>query len=118
MKKLGQFGKFDLEAFLAGKVLRATECSELKDHNTGEHLGTKVVVAIVRDDTKYKQNEGENVTNLFEKFNIKVLKDVNVPVNSTVMPVHATATVYGEYRNMLSVTAEDIRIIPVQQNKA
>ncbi len=114
MKKLAQFSQFDWDSFITGKILRSTECSELKDHNTGEHIGTKVVVAIVRDDTKYKQNDGENVTNLFEKFNIKVLKDVNVPIGATVVPVNAKATVYGEYRNMLSVTAEDIQVIPAK----
>ena len=80
--------------------------------NTKAHLGTKVETVIAKDQTPYKQKEGETVTNLYEKLVFKIKKDVKVPVNSYIMPVNAVAVVYGDYRNNLSVTADDIRVIP------
>lgn len=106
---------FDFEAFSKGKVYRVIGISKWTDYTTKAHMGTKVEVLIVKDDTQYKQKEGENVSNCFEKLIFKIRKDVDVPMNAYVIPVNATGTVYGDYRNMLSVTADDIRII--SQNK-
>lgn len=110
MKKLSQFMRFDFAAFSQGKVYRVVGTSEWVDYSTKAHMGTKVDVAIIKDDTQYKQKEGENVTNLFEKLTFKVRKDVNVPMNAHVIPVNAVGTVYGEYRNQLSITADDIQV--------
>lgn len=115
MKKLSQFMVFDIEAFLKGKLLRVTNVSEWVDYTTKVHMGSKVEVAITKDDTQYKQKDGESISNLYEKFNIKIPKDVQVQVNAYVVPVNAVGTVYGEYRNQLSVTADDIRIRPVNK---
>lgn len=118
LKKLMQFLKFDFEEFSKGKVYQVNGISEWVDYTTKAHMGTKVEAVIVRDDTQYKQKDGETVTNRYEKLNFKVRKDVNVPVNAYIMPVNAAATVYGDYRNQLSVTAEDIRVLtPNKQQK-
>lgn len=111
LKKLTQFLKFDWEAFAKGKTLQVIGTSEWVDYETKVHMGTKIEVVIVRDNTQYTQKEGEHVTNTFEKLTLKIRKDVSVPMNTYVMPVNVTAKVYGDYRNQLSVTADDIRVI-------
>jgi hypothetical protein len=111
MKKLNQFQRFDWNAFSDGKLFLVTGTSEWQDYDTKEHLGTVVEVVIYKDDTKYVQKEGEHVTNRFEKLKFKVRKDVDVPLNRLVQPVGVTATIYGDYRNQLSVKADDIKVI-------
>ena len=111
MKKLSQFLKFDWKEFSNGKTLQVIGIQEWVDYNTKAHMGKKIEALITKDNTPYKQNEGEHVTNAFEKITFKVSKDVNIPVGSYIEPVNVTATVYGEYRNQLSVTADDIRVI-------
>ena len=39
-----------------------------------------------------------------------MLKDVDIPLESRVMPRGVTANIYGEYRNQLSVKCEDIAV--------
>lgn len=100
-----------MEAFLKGKLLQATGSREWKDFDSGKHNGTIVDVAIVVDNTEYKQKAGETVTNLFEKLSLKVAKDITVPVNAKVVPVNAVGAIYGQYRNQLSVRCDDVKII-------
>jgi len=115
LKHLGQFSDFGIERFLADKTTMSTGCSQLIDYDTKEHVGTKVEGVFTRDDTQYKQKNGENVTNLYNKIVYKVMKKgLNVPVGSIIVPVNPKATVYGEYRNQLSITCEDIQIISQQ----
>ncbi|MFL0248030.1 hypothetical protein [Candidatus Clostridium stratigraminis] len=83
---------------------------EWKDFKTGDVLGTKVEVVIVQDKTDYGTTEGEVVNNLYEKLIIKIPKQITVPMNAEVRLKNAEATIYGEYRNQLSVVAEDIEI--------
>lgn len=112
MKNLYQFQKFDLPAFLEGKELTVTGCGLWKDHDTGAELGTKVDVAITKDETVYPTGKDGNVqTNLYEKFAIKVPKAVSIPVGAIVTIVNGTATVYGDYRNQLSVRADDVKVV-------
>lgn len=115
LKKLNQFLKFDWEGFAKGKAFRVTGSKEWVDYTTKVHMGTKIEAVITKDDTPYKQKEGEQVTNAYEKLTFKVGKDMNIPAGTFVMPVGVTATVYGDYRNQLSVTADDIRILPVNK---
>lgn len=115
LKKLSQFLRFDFEAFAKGKVFQVTGCSKWVDYDTKAYMGTKVDVGIIKDVTQYQLKDGEIVSNRFEKLTFKVPKDINVPVDAYVMPVNAVATVYGEYRNQLSIKADDIRIL--QPNK-
>lgn len=111
MKLLSQFVKFDLESFLKGKTLEVNGYTAWDDFTSKKHLGTKLETVITKDNTVYDQKEGEDVTNRYEKLVIKVKKDVTFPRDTKVLPVNATATVYGEYRNQLSVTADDIKVI-------
>lgn len=120
MKKLGQFTDFDFEAFAAGKSFQVTGIKQWLDFEGKNKppLGTAVEVAIVEDNTVYfgKGDEVDNtVTNLFEKFSIKIA-DVapamlGIKVGDIVEPIGATASVYGDFRDKLSVKAENIRVV-------
>lgn len=116
MKYLNQFLKFDALSFFKGKTLVAVETAPWYDFETKNLMGTKVVVVIFKDHTKYNRKQGENHTNQFEKLNVKVPKaDLKVPSGAVVELMDAVATVYGEYRNQLSVTANDIRVVSANQ---
>lgn len=110
MKHLSQF--FDTEAFFAGKELTVTGKKEYQDYDTKKHLGTIVEVVITKDDTPYRQKDGEHVTNLLEKLSLKVNKDiVDVPMGAQAIPVNPICSVYGDYRDKLSIVCEDIKFI-------
>ena len=116
LKKLNQFMKFDLNAFLTGKEIRCDEVGELVDYDTKKHLGTKIVAVIVKDDTQYNNADGKAVSNRYEKFNINVLKDVNVSIDAKIMPLDVVkATPYGEkgsnFKTKLSITCNNIKVI-------
>lgn len=115
MKKLSQFTKFIFDDFSKGKVYRVTEVSPWTDFETKKHMGTKVGVVITEDTTLYATKDGEVVTNQYEKLTFKIKKDVTVPANARVVPVNPVAVVYGDYRNQLSVTADDIKVIAPQR---
>jgi len=108
MKKLNMFTTFDWNSFAKGKEFASIGRSEWKKFDTGEHFGTKVEAVIVKDDTNYGNQNGEVVTNLFEKLTFKVPQDIDVPLNVKIYPKNVVATVYGEYRNKLSCIAESI----------
>lgn len=112
MKKLGQFLKFDWETFAKDKRFLCTGGSEWVDYETKEHRGTKIEVVIAVDNTEYRHTEGEVVSNRFEKLAIKVSDDIDIPVDQYVMPTGVVAKVYGDYRNLLSVTATGLTVFP------
>ncbi len=111
MKGLNQFLVFDWNGFAEGKSFLVTGLSEYQDFETKAHLGTKVECVIASDKTPYKFKEGEVFSNRFEKITFKVAKDVDIPVEARVVPKNAVATIYGEYRNQLSVKCEDIAVV-------
>ena len=110
MKKLHQFARFDWDAFAAEKVFSVTAVSpwvDFKDKTTV--LGTAVEVAIVEDRTAYNCKPGEVVTNQFGKLTFKVpLKSVSVTLGDLVEPVNPVATICGDFRDKLSVKADDV----------
>ena len=116
MKKLNQFVKFLFEDFSKGKVYRVIGVRPWIDYNTKELMGTKVEVVIAEDNTAYDTQNGETITNQYEKLTFKISKkDINIPMNARVIPVNPVAVVYGEYRNQLSVTADDIKVVVPQK---
>lgn len=116
MKGLNQFLRFDWNAFAEGKSFLVTSVSEYQDFDTKQHLGTKVECVITSDKTPYSFKDGKEFTNRFEKITFKVLKNVDIPLESRVMPKNVVANIYGEYRNQLSVKCEDI-IVAVPKEK-
>lgn len=112
MKKLNQFTRFDFGAFSAGKRFLLIGQKPWADYNSGEVLGTKFELVITQDKTDYDtQPDGEAITNLYEKFTVKVPKNLTLPNNVEVALVNPTATVYGEFRNNLSVVADGLKVI-------
>ena len=119
LKKLGLFVRFDIDAFLNGKTLVVTGRRDWTDYDTKAHLGVAYEVAIVNDATPYNTPNGEEVSNRFEKLTIKVKADnLPVKVNDVVKPVNAVATVYGQYRNQLSIKAESLEVVPQNGRRA
>ena len=79
---------------------------------TQKPLGSKVEVVIAADKTDYGVAEGEVISNIYEKLTVKVPKmGLGFPLNTEVKLVNAEAMVYGEYRNQLSVTAENVEVV-------
>ena len=116
LKCLGQFNRFDLTGFTADKTLTFTGSSAWKDYATQQVMGTKVELTITRDDTPYKVKDGESVSNLYNKLTVKVPGKVDLKIGTEVEIVDGEATVYGEYRNQLSIKAKAVR--PVTSSAA
>ncbi len=110
MYNLKPFQVFQTEKFLKDKELTVTNIKPWQDYDSKETLGVKVEVAITKDETVYPAGrDGTVMTNLFEKLTFKVAKNsVDVKANDIVTPVHPVATIYGDYQNQLSITADDV----------
>lgn len=116
MKHLRQFLNFDVNLFFASKTLTVVGISDLLDHETKAIVGKRVTCAITRDDTAYlpgKDGTAVSAGNLYEKFTVKVKypHTVSVSPGDEVTLTNAVATVYGDYQNQLSVTAEGLEVI-------
>lgn len=112
MKKLSKFLKFDCQAFLNGKVLMVVGTAPWTDYDTKEVCGTTVEAVISKDETDYELKPGEQVSNLYEKVKIKVGKnDLKIPIRARIELVNPVGTVYGDFRNQLSLRCDDVRII-------
>ncbi len=111
MKKLNMFTYFDFNGFAKGKRFMSTGIQPWKSFDTGEVIGTKVEAVIVQDKTDYGNKEGDVVSNLYEKVVFKVRLNIDVPMNVEIRPINAEATVYGDYRNQLSITAQNIEVV-------
>ena len=118
MKALNQFQTFDWAKLSEGKQFAVTQVSEYTDFDTGAHLGTKVEVVIIVDKTPYQFREGNEFTNRFEKLVFKCTKDLDIPLDARVEPKGVTATVFGDYRNKLSVKCDDVTVLALPKVKA
>ena len=112
LKKLNQFSLFDIEKFLKDKKLVIIGYQDWKDFESQNILGTKFELVITVDETEYESNDNEVISNRYEKLVVKLPKKFNnIPLNAEVRLINPKAVVYGEYRNMLSITAENIEVI-------
>lgn len=111
MKGLGSFVSFDWARFADGKTFQVVGCGPWVDFATKAKLGTKVEIVITKDNTPYPAKDGKVISNIFERLQFKAPKDIAIPVGAIVEPVGAVATVYGDYRNKLSVRVDDVRIV-------
>lgn len=109
-------GDFKANEFLSGKKLAAIECKEWRETNdglkkSGAILGTKVTVVILEDKTTYQPSkDGTPISNRYAQLTVKVRKvGLSIPVDTIVELVNPTAKVWGDYRNKLSITADDVR---------
>ena len=111
MKGLSKFLSFNWPAFSTGKYFLSIRTSEWKHHETGQLLGTKVEALITDDQTDYGVPELARA-NLYEKITFKVPHSVIVPPEVEIQPKgNIRATVYGDFRNNLSIVADDIEVI-------
>lgn len=112
MKGLIPFQGFDSMAFFKDKLLKVLANGPLTDYATKQVIGTKTTVVIVEDNTVYHTKTGEKISNLYEKINVKVPnKALDLAPGTLVELVDPKCVIYGEYRNQLSVTAADIRVL-------
>lgn len=112
MKKLNAFSRFDAEAFFKDKKLQLLAVNEWTDYDTRAHMGLKADIVIIIDRTEYPTKPGEQVTNKFEKLTVKVKKDVlSVKSDDIVRLVNPVCTVFGDYRNQLSIVADDLELV-------
>lgn len=114
LKQLSAFNQFDLGEFLVGKVLMVAAITPIKVYKDGEPVGedgSKIETIITVDKTKYP-NPDPNMTNSFERFNVKVPEDIKTVRgklkigNKYNMKKYIKASVYGDYRNQLSVSSK------------
>lgn len=111
LKKLNRFQYMDLECFFDGKRFRVVGKQPWIDYKTKERIGTKIEVVIFVDKTDYGCEEGEFVSNIYEKLVFKVPKEVDVPMDAEIRATNPEGTVYGEFRNLLSIVCDDIEIV-------
>ena len=118
MNGLNYYEGFNWDGYAMGKEFMTIGVSELQDFETKKHLGTKVECLITEDKTPYPVKNGKQITNRYEKIVFKVMKDVDVPIESRVIPKNVVAKVYSlkgsNFRNQLSVTCDDIEVIAVK----
>lgn len=108
MKYLNQFLKFAADPFFKGKVLTVTGVREWVDYTSKAKMGWCVDVVITADATPYKTKNGETGSNLYEKLTLKMATKPSVSIGDSVLPVNPECSVYGEYRNQLSVRCDDV----------
>lgn len=114
MKGLKEFLTFDWGKFSKDKQFIVVGVGEYTEFNSQRHLGTKIESVIITDNTSYTYKD-KPFTNLYEKISFKVTKDIDVPLNSIIVPAgEIKATVFGDYNNQLSVICSDIKIEPTK----
>ncbi|WP_029171755.1 hypothetical protein [Streptococcus suis] len=116
LKNLSHFTEFNVSQFLSHKELRFIYATSwIEKNNVGAEIekGVKVGVLIFADDSEYPNDK----TNIGEQLIIKVpfakVEDYDLfqPMRTTCEIVDIEkATVYGEYRNQLSITAKIIAV--------
>lgn len=115
MEKLNSFLEFNLSKFLKSKVLEVTSFKEHKRYENGKPIGVDGVVisvAIVKDRTDYGT---PGISNLYQIFSIRVngasIDDVTTrfsPGDVIRLKSYVKASVYGDYRNQLSVQCNSL----------
>lgn len=113
MKKLTQFQTFDFDGFVRDKSLIVRDIRPWYKYENGEitneQLGIRIDLLVMRDDTEYRDEEDKNI-NFGETFTVKVENqfETQLKFKDEVIIKDATAVVYGQYQNQLSVTAKNV----------
>lgn len=110
MKRLNIFSHVDVETMVSNMELKAMKSEILSDFETKKELGAKYTVLIWSDSNDYGTT---GVSNAGETFTVKMLgqkpKPIETPIDIEL--VNPTGVIYGDYRNQLSVTADDIILL-------
>ncbi len=124
LKGLRGFEEFKILEFLTGKTLAVVECAEWKDYVDGKPgpvRGSRVTVVVLEDKTVYPTTgkDGQPISNKYAQLTVKIpgKMGLSIPVDTIVELVNPTAKVWGDYRNQLSITAEDIRPVAAAGGK-
>lgn len=116
MKRLNKFSEFNITKFLEEKELVFIGGEEYSNFDTKEFEGMKYQVLIKKDDSLHamKPDGGEiRGVNAREMLTIKIKgqKELhNFEMFTPIRLINATASVYGEHQNNLSVFCEEIQL--------
>lgn len=108
-KKLSLFTEFNAQKFLAEKQLMALNQDVLFDEHD-KHIGSIITVVVFDDKTDYGD---ESITNAGDSYKVKVEnKDLpRLELPAFVELVAPKGKVWGEYRNNLSLSAKNVKVI-------
>lgn len=111
-KGLNQFRHFDTDGFFKDKLLEVLSIRDWIDFHSKEVLGKRIEVVVLVDNTKYDLTQsGYEITNKYEKFQIKISNLNDVKVGDQVEIINGQAKVYGDYQNQLSIEADSLNVI-------
>lgn len=121
MKKLGSFLKVDFDALFSGASVLVMKSEVLKDRD-GNAQGAKYTLLFWEDapDLLAKYGDAE-VSNAGETFTVKVLGKTPKPVakpTKLARLVNPTGKVWGDFRNQLSVTADDVELVAPKEARS
>lgn len=117
MKRLNKFSEFNMTKFLEEKDLVFIGGEEYSNFDTKEFEGMKYQILIKKDDSLYaiKADGGEiRGVNAREMLTVKIKgqKELhNFEMFTPVRLTNATASIYGEHQNNLSVFCEEIQLV-------
>lgn len=116
---LSAYDKFPFEEFVKDKKLEVTDLKSWLDYETGRRLGTTVTVSIAEDNSEYPTSAvGEVKDNYRQVFSVKVRKDnIAVKRDDVVRFIGVEAKIIGDYRNQLSVKADDVVVVDAKTNE-
>lgn len=108
LKGLNQFLEFNLHKFLEDKRLTYLKASDWKDGD--KTLGSKVTTQVVEDRTPYSHpgtdNFGEQITVKVRGVAPSAFAQLRPLSTEIIVKDVERATVYGDYRNQLSIIAK------------
>lgn len=118
LKGLSSFQRFDGERFFHDKQILFTKAEDWQEGEDAEHMrsvGTKITGVILSDETNYGHdqkgiNQGESLT---FKVRQPLTSFTNWKVFQTIFTVEKIekATVWGDYRNQLSIKVPSLKEI-------
>lgn len=115
LNQLVAFLEFNVQAFFIDKLMMIKSILPMKVYDGKKAVGTqgtKIGAVIISDKTKYP-NDDPNMRNAFSSFNLK-LPDVDVDTVREQLHIGdqfkltgcTKASVYGDYKNELSISAK------------
>lgn len=110
LKKLSHLLSFDNHEFFGKKSYLLFGSEKWVDYESNKVMGVKFKVVIYQDETNYGDlsisNAGETLT-----VKVKGARDGYQGAPVPVRLINPRGTIYGEYRNQLSIVADDVEII-------
>lgn len=114
LKNLNKYQHFDAEAFFSNLTLAFLKEEPNYIYENGQRTdrteGIKAIVVITNDTTQ---------ENDFEKLTIKLKNKsgLGLPRGTKVKVLNPEARIYGDFRNQLSIVADDILAVSVKNDK-